>query len=268
MRINTSTLSDKGPFREKNEDYFCAEKESGLFIVADGIGGSLAGEIASRMAVEVVKDYISSHKKPSLKQVNANSKYSQKTELLAEAVKLANKSIFDTSKNNASYHGMGTTLTAAFINDERLSIAHVGDSRAYLFRAGSLQQLTNDHSLVADQVRLGLISEKEANSSTIKHVITRSLGARSELEVDVSEISLADGDRLILCSDGISSVLSDNEISALAINVRKTEDFCEKLITSSTDAGSRDNMTAVVADIFKGTFSHLFNNIAGYMGRK
>lgn len=268
MKIQTSALSDKGSFREKNEDYFCAEKESGLYIVADGIGGSLAGEVASRMAVEVVRDFIANNKQPSSDKGNNTSKYSEKTLLLTEAVKLANKSIFDTSKNNTSYRGMGTTITAAIIDSNRLSIAHAGDSRAYLFRAGSIQQLTNDHSLVADQVRLGLISEKEANSSAIKNVITRSLGARSEVEVDVSEISLADGDRLILCSDGITSVLSDRKIAALATNARKTEYFCEKLITSSSEAGSRDNMTAVVVDIFKSSFSHLFNNIAGYMRRK
>lgn len=261
MKIYASALSDKGPFREKNEDSFCLEKDSGLFIVADGIGGSLAGEVASMMAVETIRDYILENPSPA-EMTSPDQEYSEKALMLAEAVKLANRVIYETSEKNASYRGMGTTLTAALISNDRLSVVHAGDSRAYLVRASCIQQLTDDHSLVADQVRLGLITEEEAEHSAIKNVITRSLGAGPELETDISEINLADRDILILCSDGISSVLTNDEIAAHAIQSRNAEHLCKNLINSATAAGSRDNMTVVAAFIFKDAISHLFNSIA------
>jgi len=268
VKIYASALSDKGPYREKNEDYFCLDKEAGLLIVADGIGGSLAGEVASRMAVEVVRDFISGKPLPSPQETEKGTQdHSQAAMLLDEGVKLANRSIFDTSENNASYRGMGTTLTAALIRDDRLSLVHAGDSRAYLIRAGCIQQLTDDHSLVAEQVRLGLISEEEAERSMIKNVITRSVGAAPELETDINEINVADGDILILCSDGISGALTNDEIGALAQSARKAEDLCRKLVSSATAAGSRDNMTVVAAYLFKDAFSHLFNSIASVVRR-
>ena len=268
MKIYASALSDKGPFREKNEDYFCVEKNAGLLMVADGIGGSLAGEVASRMAIEVVRDFITDEESPSQKKISSSGEHSESAMKLAEGVKLANRVIFDTSENNSSYHGMGTTLTAALIKEDRLSVVHAGDSRSYLFRAGCLQQLTDDHSLVAEQVRLGMITEEEAERSSIKNVITRSVGASPELEVDINEINLADGDILMLCSDGISGVLTNEEIAAHIMAAKKAEDLCQKLVNSATTAGSRDNMTVVAAYIFKDAFSHLFNSLASVVRRK
>lgn len=268
MKIYASALSDKGPFREKNEDYFCVEKGDGLLIVADGIGGSLAGEVASRMATEVTRDFICDKERLYTKNIGNTDTYSTRAMLLAEGVKQANSAVFETSQNNSSYSGMGTTLTAALISDDRLSIVHVGDSRAYLIRAGCVQQLTDDHSLVAEQVRLGMISEEEAERSAIKNVITRSIGAGPEVEADINEINLADGDILILCSDGISSVLSNDEIAAHANKAWKAEDLCQKLVSSAIAAGSRDNMTVVAAYLFKDAISHLFNSIASCVRRK
>ncbi|MDH3975484.1 MAG: Stp1/IreP family PP2C-type Ser/Thr phosphatase [Deltaproteobacteria bacterium] len=267
MKIYASALSDKGPFREKNEDYFCVEKAPALFIVADGIGGSLAGEVASRMAVEVVRDFVA-EKEGDFRDLNSGDEHSVCATTLAEGVKLANSAIFDISQNNASYRGMGTTLTSALIFNERLSVVHVGDSRAYLIRAGCIQQLTDDHSLVAEQIRLGLITEEDAEHSTIKNVITRSIGANPEVEADINEINMADGDIVILCSDGISSALTNDEIAAYGKNAKNAEDLCRTLVNSAIAAGSRDNMTVVAVYIYKDAISHLFNSIASCVRRQ
>jgi len=260
MKTIASFVTDKGPVREKNEDYFCVDEGLGLFAVADGIGGHMAGEVASRMAVEVIKDFIANEDKYQLDATeNYRDDYSQEANLAAEAVRRANKAIYETSQNNSSYRGMGTTLTAALIRGDRLSIAHVGDSRAYLIRTSCIEQITDDHSLVAEQVKMGLLSEEEARNSDIKNVITRSLGNSPDVEVDMEEITIADGDTIILCSDGITSVVSDSDILSTASSSSHPETLCKTLVRKATDAGCTDNMTVVALHIYKDSFSYLYH---------
>ena len=260
MKVNASFVTDKGPVREKNEDYYCVDEELGLFAVADGIGGHMAGEVASRMAIEVIRDFILNESDyQTYKSKDFCDEYSEESNLAAEAVRRANKAIHETSKNNSSYRGMGTTLTAALIRGDRLNIAHVGDSRAYLVRTSCIEQITNDHSLVAEQVKSGLISEEEAKNSKIKNVITRSLGNFPEVEVDMEEITIADGDIIILCSDGITSVISDEDILACASASSDTATLCKTLVSKATKAGCTDNMTVVALHIHKNVFSYLYH---------
>ena len=260
MKIIASFVTDKGPVREKNEDYFCVDDSLGLFAVADGIGGHMAGEIASRMAIEVIKDFIANEEKyQGDKSEDYRDDYSRESNLTAEAVRIANRAIYETSQNNSSYRGMGTTLTAALIHGDRLSIAHVGDSRAYLIRTSCIEQITDDHSLVAEQVKMGLISEEEARDSGIKNVITRSLGNFPDVEVDMEEISIADGDTIILCSDGITSVVSDDDILSTASSSNQPETLCKMLVRKAADAGCTDNMTVVALHIYKDSFSYLYH---------
>ncbi|MDT8317801.1 MAG: Stp1/IreP family PP2C-type Ser/Thr phosphatase [bacterium] len=260
MKTVASFITDKGPVREKNEDYFCVDAGLGLYAVADGIGGHTAGEVASRMAVEVIKDFLSNEEKyEGDKAEGYRDDYSRESNMVAEAVRRANTAIHETSKNNSSYRGMGTTLTAALIRGDRLSIAHVGDSRAYLIRTSCIEQITNDHSLVAEQVKMGLISDEEARNSKIKNVITRSLGNTPHVEVDIEEFSIADGDRIIICSDGITSVISDSDILSIASASGGPADLCKTLVKRAADAGCTDNMTVVALHVYKDVLSYLYH---------
>ena len=268
MKIIASFVTDKGPVREKNEDYFCVDEGLGLYAVADGIGGHTAGEVASRMAIEVIKDFVANEEKyQGDKTEEYRDDYSRESNLVAEAVRRANIAIHETSKNNSSYRGMGTTLTSALIRGERLSISHVGDSRAYLIRTSCIEQITNDHSIVAEQVKMGLLSEEEAKNSKIKNVITRALGNVPDVEVDIEEFSISDGDTIILCSDGITSVISDRDILSIALNSRGPADLCKTLVKRATDAGCTDNMTVVALHIYINLFSYLYHSTTDFFRR-
>ena len=268
MKTIASYVTDKGPIRDKNEDYFCVDEEKGLFAVADGIGGHTAGEVASRMAIEVLKDFVANEENyQSENNRNYHDDYSRESNIAAEAVRRANTAVYETSRNNSSYRGMGTTLTAALIRGERLSIAHVGDSRAYLIRTSCIEQITNDHSLVAEQVKMGLLSEDEAKASKIKNVITRSLGNNPHVEVDMEEFSISDGDTIILCSDGITSVISDKDILAISSASGGPSDLCRTLVARAADAGCTDNMTVVALHIYKDLFSYLYHSTTDFFRR-
>ncbi len=268
MKTIASFVTDKGPVREKNEDYFCVDEGLGLFAVADGIGGHMAGEVASKMAIEVLKDFIANEDKYQLDATeNYRDDYSRESNMAAEAVRRANRAIHETSQNNSSYRGMGTTLTAALIRGERLSISHVGDSRAYLIRTSCIEQITNDHSLVAEQVKMGLLSEEDARKSKVKNVITRSLGNFPDVEVDIEEFSISDGDIIILCSDGIPSVISDSDILSIASASGNPAVLCKTLVKNATDAGCTDNMTVVALNIYKNVLSYLYHFTSDFFRR-
>ncbi len=263
MKIVAKAITDKGPFREKNEDYFCLNENLGLYIVADGMGGHMAGEVASRMTVEVMKDFIESKDTDSRESLGEDIEdYSKETNLAVEAVRQANRAVHETALNNLTYKGMGTTVTSALIKDNKLSIAHVGDSRAYLVRAGCIEQITNDHSLVWEQLKAGLITEEEAKHSKLSNIVTRSIGVDKDVNIDVEEISLAHGDRLILCTDGITSVLSDDDILSSTLSSNVPDLLCKKLIDQAMERGCRDNMTVLSAYIYNSMLSHLFSTLS------
>ncbi len=247
MKILAHGFTDKGRSRKNNEDSFFSDQDLGLFIVADGLGGYAAGDVASRMAVEALSDYIRRSCSGSEPLIGpSDSRWSDASNRLVSGIRLANQRICEAAKNNPSWQGMGTTIVAALADGDRLNIAHAGDSRAYLVRSGAIKQLTDDHSIVAEKVRKGLMSKAEAAASGNRNVITRALGYDDALEIDVTEIDIRGGDRLLLCSDGLSTMVSDDETLMIIASDDVPESVCTRLVNEANNHGGKDNIAVVV----------------------
>lgn len=257
MKITSAAQTDMGAKRTNNEDSYYAD--GSLFLVADGVGGHQAGEVASKMAADIMGSCFK-RKEPYLEGYDEN--YSMASNRLASAIRLANKAVHEASKS-ASHKGMASTVAAVHISDDMLSIAHVGDSRAYLIRAASIIQLTDDHSVVNEQVRDGLMTKEQAKSSHLKHVVTRALGPSETVDVDVDEVPAMDGDRVIICSDGLTDMVSDEFILKTVISSDEPKKACARLVNAANKNGGKDNITIVaiyfeekgIWDIFKKLFS-------------
>jgi serine/threonine protein phosphatase PrpC len=260
--IASSGVTNVGRVRANNEDCFRVVEALNLFVLSDGMGGEAHGEIASALAVEtVVKHCLETENDPAMTVFgDMPAGWSEKTKRLSSAVHLANKSIYDSAQQHSEQHGMGATLTAAWIDGAKLSIAHVGDSRAYLLRSGTLQQLTNDHSLVAEQVRRGILTPAEAEKSEMQSVLLRALGAHTEIEVDAEEHTLFGRDVLLLCSDGLTRMVTEPEIAGTLQAEPDPTKAAERLVELANDQGGADNITVVVvraSSESKGWFSWL-----------
>ena len=248
MRIASGGVTDVGRVRSNNEDCFKIVEPLNLFVLSDGMGGEAHGEIASAMAVEtVVKHCLDIEANPAAKVIGpVQPNWNARTKRLSTAIHLANKNIFKSAEENPDQHGMGATLTAVRIDGAKLSIAHVGDSRAYLLRGGSLLQLTRDHSLVAEQVRRGILTSAEAEESDMQSVLLRALGAQAEIEVDVEEHTLFPRDMLLLCSDGLTRMVTEPEIAGTLQAETDPERAAEKLVALANERGGPDNITVVI----------------------
>src|SRR5947209_10603752 len=223
--------TDTGRQRRDNED--SAYARSPLFVVADGMGGAQAGEVASQMAVQ------------TFEQELPEGEFSIE-ERLAERVREANRRIHELSQSDRDRAGMGTTLTAAYLDETSLAIAHVGDSRAYLVRDGALRRLTRDHSLVGELVQRGKLTEEQAAEHPQRSIITRALGPEPDVEVDTWTYPVRAGDVLLLCSDGLTSMVSEEEVAEIIIGAPTLERAGEDLIAAANTAGGRDNITVVL----------------------
>jgi protein phosphatase len=262
VRIASGGVSDVGRVRTNNEDCYKIVERLNLFVLSDGMGGEVHGEIASAMAVEtVVKHCLDAETNPAAQVIGAVQPYwSARTKHLATAVHLANRTIFKAAEKNPDHRGMGATLTAAWIDGAKLSIAHVGDSRAYLLRSGSLLQLTRDHSLVAEQVRRGILTAAEAEESTMQSVLLRALGAQAAIEVDAEEHTLFPRDVLLLCSDGLTRMVTEPEIAGTLQAETDPTRAAEKLVALANERGGPDNITVLTVRLEKdsrGWFSWL-----------
>jgi serine/threonine protein phosphatase PrpC len=248
VQILSGGVTDVGRVRANNEDCFRIVEDLNLFVLSDGMGGEAHGEIASAMAVEtVVKHCQETESDPAMTVFgDMPAKWSEKTRRLSSAVHLANQSIYDSAQAHAEQHGMGATLTAAWIDGQALSIAHVGDSRAYLLRGGTLQQLTSDHSLVAEQVRRGILTPAEAERSEMQSVLLRALGAHAEIEVDAEEHMILGRDILLLCSDGLTRMVTEPEIAGTLQAEPNPTKAAQRLVDLANDQGGADNVTVVV----------------------
>src|SRR5260370_1382740 len=217
------------------------------------MGGEAHGEIASALAAEtVVKHCLDIEANPAAKVLGpVQPNWSARTKRLSTAVRLANKNIFKSAEKNPEQHGMGATLTAVWIDGAKLSIPHVGDSRAYLLRSGSLLQLTRDHSLVAEQVRRGILTSAEAEESDMQSVLLRALGAQADIEVDVEEHTLFPRDMLLLCSDGLTRMVTEPEIERKLQAQTNPERAAEKLVALANERGGPDNITVVIVRLEK-----------------
>ncbi len=224
--------SDVGLVRPGNEDAFLMEPP--LFAVADGLGGHRAGEVASTVAVETLFAHAPKH---------ADAKG------LARAVRAANAAVIEAAEQGRGREGMGTTLTAAMVEGTRIALAHVGDSRAYLLARGELVQLTQDHSLVGDMVRSGTLSAEAARVHPNRSVITRALGSDPNMVADAFEVEASPGDRLLLCTDGLTGMVEDAAIAEVLRTAPSPKAAVARLIAAANDAGGHDNITVVVVDI-------------------
>jgi protein phosphatase len=248
MRVEAGARTDVGCVRTNNEDSFRLVPALNLFIVSDGMGGEAHGEVASALAVQTV----AAHCQESLNNPSATffgdrrPDLSEKTNRLLSAVHLANREIHKSSRSNPTQRGMGATLLAAWLDGPRLSLVHVGDSRAYLLRSGALEQLTADHSLVAEQVRRGILTPQQAESSNMQSVLIRALGTHPEVEVDADEHLLLDGDTLLLCSDGLTRMVTEPEIASSLLTSASPQAAAARLVALANEYGGEDNSTVVV----------------------
>ncbi|MCM8710573.1 Stp1/IreP family PP2C-type Ser/Thr phosphatase [Clostridium sp. SYSU_GA19001] len=229
-------LSDIGNIREVNEDYYGYHEdfEKKLYIVADGMGGHNAGEVASKLAVDTIIEYI-----------NSICSLENLEKVLREAVEFTNKKIYELSRTSSTLYGMGTTLTACLINSGKMVIANVGDSRCYIVDRDGMYQITKDHSLVQELLDSGSITEKEAETHPNKNIITRALGTSPKVEVDTYQVNLQDIFKVMLCTDGLSNFLTLKEMYEIII--KNNHDIaCHKLVELSKKRGGRDNITVII----------------------
>jgi protein phosphatase len=252
MKLISSGRTDKGKKRKNNEDAFLADDGLALYVVADGIGGNEGGEVASRMAVEALSSALREQAAVgrSAAASGVSPEADQDISALRNAVSLANTTIRQTAARNPALTGMGTTVTAILLLPRGAVLAHAGDSRAYLLRAGTLKQLTDDHSLVAEQMHAGLITPEQARMSPYRHVITRSVGIRPEVDADLGTFEVRNNDTLLLCTDGLTEMVSDDDIARI-IGSETPPAAAESLIRRANDNGGVDNITVVVVRVIE-----------------
>jgi PPM family protein phosphatase len=250
-KIELGATTHVGRVRESNEDHFRVVPELQLMIVSDGMGGEASGEVASELAVETIVEHCT---EPPRLAASATAgaqrpEFSERTNCLLTAVQSANRRIHLASLEDPEKHGMGATVVAAWLEGLRLSLVHVGDSRAYLFRSGALERLTYDHTLVAEQVRIGILTPKQADTSAWQSVLIRALGTNEQVDLDVEERQLLPGDVLLLCSDGLTRMVRDPEIGSVLASTPSAQEAAERLVTLANQGGGEDNVTVVVMRI-------------------
>ena len=242
MTARAFGITDVGRRRENNQDELLVDEGRDVYAVADGMGGHAAGEVASHIAIEALSDAVNEN------VFDAESiDPSEAAKRLEQAFSEGNRRICQSVLTRSEWRGMGTTIVAMVRLGDQAVIGHVGDSRAYLLRDGKLTRLTNDHSWVSEQVRLGLLTDDEADRHPMRNIITRALGNREDLDVDVAEHSVRPGDVFLLCSDGLNTMLTDDEIrSILTTHADSPEEACKALVDEANDQGGEDNVTVVV----------------------
>jgi serine/threonine protein phosphatase PrpC len=244
--------SDPGLRRSSNEDSFCTREDIGLYIVADGMGGHVAGEIASRVAVEAIQAFIqetAGADKNRTWPFPLEPTLSFEANRLIAAFRLANRRIAATIADSQDLRGMATTASALLATSDSACVAHVGDSRVYVLREGKLNQITHDHSWVEEQVRAGTLTPSAAKQHPWRNVVTRALSGGEDPEVDVTEIAPAKGERYLLCSDGLFAVVGDERIAQILGAEEPLDQVCAQLIAAANEAGGPDNITALVLQV-------------------
>jgi len=254
MNISWKALTDVGRKRKGNEDSLVANAEQKLFVVADGMGGHAAGEVASKVAVDSINEFVqlTGGDEEITWPFGLDDSMSYDGNRLKTAVRFANRKVLDATKEKTEYEGMATTVAAVLVDDQTANLAHVGDSRIYLFRAGELSQLTSDHSWVNEQLQSGIISPEQARTHPLRNVVTRALGGRADLQVDMGAHDLETEDMLLLCSDGLTTMVPDEHIARLLNdNDGDIEKGAEALVAEANARGGEDNITVVLLR-FKG----------------
>ncbi len=250
MKVVSSGITHIGKSRKKNEDRFLVNDELGLYIVADGMGGHAGGEEASRMAVETIEKVITRLKD----DLDATLPYAYEEKIppaargLKYSVRLAGEKIYRKARQSPEYQGMGTTVTALWLEAKEAHIAHVGDCRGYLLRDGKIGQLTEDHSWVQQQVDAGIISPEEAREHELRNIITRSVGFEEDVKIDTYSKDLKPGDIHLICSDGLSNPVSEVELNEITLS-STPEMACQQMVDLANERGGRDNITVVIVRV-------------------
>lgn len=252
LKAIAAVASDRGLRREENEDSYVSRQDLGLFMVADGMGGHAAGEVASRMAVQAVEAFVSDTRDADPNRTwpfPYDPELSLDANRLKAGFRLANRRLAAAMADNDSLRGMATTAAAILLGRERPVVAHVGDSRVYLYRDGELRQITEDHSWVSEQVRAGILSDADARRHPWRNVVTRALSGGDDPDVEVADIDLAAGDRLLICSDGLSGVVTTERMQEIVAAGQELEETCRALIAAANDAGGPDNITVAMLQV-------------------
>jgi PPM family protein phosphatase len=252
MKLSWAVRTDPGLRRSSNEDSYCTRADLGLFVVADGMGGHVAGEVASRIAVETIQTFIgetAGADKNRTWPFPFEPTISLDGNRLKAAFRLANRQIANAMTDAVDLRGMATTASALLASRERACVAHVGDSRIYVLRAGKLEQITSDHSWVEEQVRAGAMTPTAARQHPWRNVVTRALAGGDDPEIDIVELTPTPGERFLLCSDGLFTVVPHDTIVRLLDERVSLEHVCERLIAAANDAGGPDNVTTLVIEI-------------------
>lgn len=251
MEVKAFGLTHVGRQRQHNEDTFLVSEDAGLYLVADGMGGHAAGEIASRIAAESVSEFIEhTENEDGTWPYAYDESTTRATNRLTAALKVANTRVLEAMRKDSRLRGMGTTVVACLVDGDCASVAHVGDSRAYLVRDGELSRITDDHSWVFEQVQAGMISADEAERHPLRNVITRALGGALTVVPDASEIQLRAGDVFLLCSDGLTGMVPEDDIRQIVIEHHADlEKACDVLIERANERGGYDNITTVLVRV-------------------
>ena len=249
MKISYQALTDVGRKRKGNEDSHFVNPEQNLFVVADGMGGHAAGEVASRIAVESINEFIclTGGDEEITWPFGLDENISYDGNRLKTAIRFANKRVIEATREKTEYEGMATTVAAVLVDDAAANLGHVGDSRVYLFRGGGVRQLTSDHSWVNEQLLSGVISADQARSHPLRNVVTRALGGKADLQVEMQVHKIESGDVLMLCSDGLTTMLPDDEMGKLVKEAGEDlREAAESLVAAANDRGGEDNITVLL----------------------
>ena len=237
------SLTDPGLLRENNEDAVMVDPDNQVAVLADGMGGYNAGEVASAMATTFIKTELGRW----LSEGGVDASARELKRAMEICIDNANRSIFNAANSNAQYAGMGTTLVMGVFHGTRAMIGHVGDSRCYRLREGNFMQITRDHSLLQEQIDAGLISLEQAQYATHKNLVTRALGVEDTVLLEVNEYRVEDEDLYLFCSDGLSDMMSDERIAAVMVTAGTLEEKAQALVDAANDCGGRDNISVILA---------------------
>lgn len=253
LHIQAGARTDLGRVRKNNEDCYSVDDGLQLYVLSDGMGGEAHGEVASQLAVQTVLTHCrqgaNSRSTPIFGESSPD--ISERTNRLASAIRLANRKVFETASADAEHKGMGATVVGVWVEGQKMSVAHVGDSRVYLLRAGALEQLTADHSLVAEKVRVGILTPQEADASEMQSVLTRAVGTSPAVEVDTDEQMLLVGDTVLLCSDGLTRMATEPEIASTLLTSSSAQESADRLVDIANEGGGVDNVSVIVLRILE-----------------
>jgi PPM family protein phosphatase len=249
MKIAFKAVSDVGRKRKGNEDSLVANPEQRLFVVADGMGGHAAGEVASKVAVDSINEFVclTSGDQEITWPFGLDDTISYDGNRLKTAVRFANRKVLEATKEKSEYEGMATTVAAVLVDGASANLGHVGDSRVYLFRSGELSQVTSDHSWVNEQLQNGIITAEQARTHPLRNVVTRALGGKADLQVDMQTHAIQSGDILLLCSDGLTTMVPDEHIARILSEAGTDIDkAAEALVEEANSRGGEDNITVLL----------------------